>query len=85
MALETVNVVVDDTAFTAIGTNVTALTVTEVHSSYLRIYITATGGDAPVVGSEYQIFNGDYSFSGPAADIYVMSPDGATTVGVVRS
>jgi hypothetical protein len=87
MALETVRVAVSAADYVQIGDNVTALTATETLVGGMRIYIVATGGTAPASAAHasYQHWDGEYSFSGPAADVYVLSPNGATTVGVVRS
>lgn len=87
MALETVRIAVGASDYVQIGSNVTALTVTENLREGMRIHIVATGGSAPSGAGEadYQYWDGEYSFSGPAADVYVLSPNGATSVGVVRS
>lgn len=87
MALETVRVAVSADDYVQIGDNVTGLTVTENLVGDMRIFIVATGGTAPASAAHasYQEWDGEYSFSGPAADVYVLSPNGATYVGVVRS
>lgn len=87
MALETVRIAVSAADYVQIGDNVTALTVTEKMVGDMRIYIVATGGSAPASAAHasYQEWDGEYSFSGPAADVYVLSPNGSTSVGVTRS
>lgn len=87
MALETVRVAVSAADYVQIGDNVTAMTATESLVGNMRIFIVATGGTGPADAAEadYQEWDGEYSFAGPAADIYVLSPSGATSVGVVRS
>lgn len=84
MALETANVSVNASAYVAVGTNVTALTMTEFKVGNMRIHVVATGGAAPILAAPYQEWNNEYSYSGSAADIYVLSPLGDAVVGVVR-
>ena len=84
MALETVSVSVSDAAYTAVGINVTALTMTEKRVSDMLVHIVATGGTAPTLASDGQWFDKEYTYTGPPADIYVTSPSGAAIIGVVR-
>lgn len=84
MALETVEINVGPDAYTLIGQNVTSLTVTENKVGSLLIHIVATGGSAPTLASAGQVWDKAYEYSDGAADIYITSPDGSTTVGVVR-
>ena len=87
MALETVRIAVSSTAYTIIGTNVTDVTVEETRVGQLRAFVIPTGGTAPLVGStDYVNFDGLFRYDKDVAvDIYMMSPNGATDVGVVRS
>lgn len=88
MALETVRLSVGAASWVQIGSSVTALTATEhLSNSGLRVYIVAAGGTAPSGVSEanYQEWDKEYIFSGPSADIYVLSLGGDTFVGVVRA
>lgn len=86
MALETVRIAVDADDYTQIGDGVTALTMTERKVGQMRIYVVAAGGTGPANAAEVSYMNIDTEFvyTGSAADIYVLSPNGATTVGLVR-
>ncbi len=84
MALETVNIIVNSSAYVAVGANVTALTMTEFKVGNMRVHVVAAGGSAPSPSAAYQEFSGEYSYSGSSADIYVMSPLGPAVIGVVR-
>lgn len=88
MALETDRVAVDGTAWVKIGENVTAMAITEkLSAAGLRIFIVDTDSPGPSGVGElrYQDWDKEYTFTGDAADIYVLSPDGPTYVGVVSS
>lgn len=85
MALETVKITVGPDYYVQIGDNVTALTATETLVGGMRAYIVATGGTAPDVDEiNWTYFDGKLTFTGSAADIYVLSPKGETEIGVVR-
>jgi len=85
MALETVNVSVNTSTWVQVGDNVTALTMTETLVGDIKVHVVANGGTAPSsTAAAYQWWDKEYTYSGSAADIYVLSPNGATEVGVVR-
>ena len=51
MALETVNITVNAAGYTAIGSSVVALTVTEKLVGDMLVHVVAAGGAAPTIAS----------------------------------
>lgn len=85
MALETKRISIDETAYTAVGTNITAMSATEYRVGSIRAVVVETGGTAPLVGTtDYVEWDNRFSYSDDAADIYMMSPLGQAFIGVVR-
>jgi len=85
MALETVNITVNAAGYTAIGSSVVALTVTEKLVGDMLVHVVAAGGAAPTIASPGQWWDKEYRYEGGTpADIYILSPNGTATVGVVR-
>lgn len=88
MAIETARLSLTSAGYTAVGTGVTTLALSEFGVGVVRVIVQASGTTAPLVGAtNYAEFDGSFSF-GPhteAVDIYMMYPSGQATVGLVRA
>jgi hypothetical protein len=84
MALATTRVDISSSTPVAVATNVTAISATEQLVGNVRAYVLPTGGTAPTIASPYVEFNGSFEMSGGVAfDVYMWTPAGNATVGVV--
>ena len=86
MALETKRISIDETAYTILGTGVTAFSATEYLVGSIRAIVIPTGDTAPLVGeADYVEWDNTFSYSNVAADIYMMSPLGQAWIGLVSA
>ena len=85
MALETKRISIDEAGYTAVGTNITAMSATEYRVGSIRAVVVPAGDTAPLVGeADYVTWDNRFSYSDEAADIYMMSPKGQAFIGLVR-
>lgn len=84
MALETKRVSIDDTAYTILGTGVTAFSATEYLVGSIRAVVVPAGDPAPLVDEvDYLEWDNSFSYSSVSADIYMLSPLGQAWIGLL--
>ncbi len=81
MAIRTFATEINDTTYTKVGDNVTAFAATENRVGSVLVVVTDVGDSAPAAGEANRVpFDGEFNYSGVAADIWMISPNGSTTI-----
>ena len=71
---------INDTTYTKVVSNATVFTILENYVGSVRVIIQNPGDAAPSLGDGGIPLDGTFPYSGEAADVWVISPKGATTI-----
>lgn len=81
MAIRTFATAINDTTYTKVGDNVTTFAATENRVGSVLAVVTDVGDSAPAADEANHVpFDGEFNYSGTAADIWMISPNGSTTI-----
>lgn len=81
MAIRTFATEINDAAYTKVGDNVTIFTGQENYVGSVKVVVTDVGDPAPAADEANHIpFDGTYSRNADAVDIWMISPNGDTTI-----
>jgi hypothetical protein len=81
MAIRSDGTAINDTTYTKVGDNVTAFTAIENYVGSIRVVVTDVGDGTPSASEANHIpLDGVFKWQDGAVDIWMISPNGATTV-----
>lgn len=81
MAIRTFATAINDTAYTKVGSNVTKFAAVENRVGSVLVVVTGVGDSAPAASEANHVpFDGEFNYSDVAADIWMLSPNGSTTI-----
>jgi len=81
MAIRSFATAINDTTYTKVGDNVTAFSVSENYVGSILVVVTDPGDSAPSASEENRIpVDGSYERYLSAADIWIKTPSGTTTI-----
>lgn len=81
MAIRTFATTINDATYTKVGSNVTVFAAQENYVGSVRVVVTDVGDSAPSASEDQHIpLDGLFKYEGIAADVWMISPKGATTI-----
>lgn len=81
MAIRTFATEINDATYTKVGDNVTKFSISENYVGSIRVIVTGVGDSAPAAGeTQYIPLDGLFKYEGDACDVWMISPNGTTTI-----